>query len=300
MAAISGLSAFPITPADAAGRVDIAGLEVLLQRLVDANVGSIGLLGSTGTYPYLSREERKRAVVAAVSYVAGRVPIMVGIGALRTDEVIALARDAKDAGASAGLLAAVSYAPLTQDEVFEHYKAVTEAVDLPLCIYNNPQTTHFTFGFETLVRVAQLPGVVAVKNIAIEDAAAQAAYHEKVRAALPAGFTCGYAKDWDCVEAMIAGGDAWYSVVGGLFPGPIMEMCTAAQSGDAARARELNARFQPLWDLFKEYSSLRVMYAMVRILKLLPSEPELPRPLLPLSEEACQRVALVLEQLQLS
>lgn len=300
MAAIRGLSAFPITPADAEGRVDIEGLEVLLQRLVDANVDSIGLLGSTGTYPYLSRDERKRAVVAAVRFVAGRIPIMVGVGALRTDEVIALARDAKEAGASAGLLAAVSYAPLTQDEVFEHFRAVTEAVDLPICIYNNPGTTHFTFEFEMLIRVAELPGVVAVKNIAMEDAAAQAAQHEKLRAAVPAGFTCGYAKDWDCAEALVAGGDAWYSVVGGLFPGPIMELCAAAQSGDAAKTRELNTRLQPLWDLFKEYSSLRVMYAAVRILGLMASEPQLPRPLLPLSEEACQRVALVLEQLQLS
>lgn len=299
MAAVKGLCAFPITPADEHGRVDLEALTILLQRLVDAKVPSIGLLGSTGTYAYLSREERRRAVEAAVQFVNGRVPIMVGIGSLRTNDTIALARDAKEAGATAGLLAAVSYSPLTQDEVYQHFVAVTQAVDLPLCIYNNPGTTHFTFNHETLLRVAQLPNVVAVKNLALDIVDEQRSLHEKLRAELPGGFTVGYAKDWNCAEALLAGGDAWYSVVGGLFPQQCMDIVEAAQKGEGAKARALNAQLRPLFDLFKEYSSLRVMYSALGALGILATEPRLPQPLMPLSAEAHQKVAAVIKELQL-
>ena len=111
-----GLSAFPITPSDAAGRVDTGALSALLKRIDAAGADSIGLLGSTGSYMYLSRAEKRRAIQAAADCLSGRTPVIVGVGALRTDETIALAQDARAAGASAGLLAPVSYTPLTEDE----------------------------------------------------------------------------------------------------------------------------------------------------------------------------------------
>src|ERR1700752_3295528 len=100
MSLFHGLSAFPITPADEQGHVNIDALATLLQRLVLAAVDSIGLLGSTGTYAYLTRSQRRRAVEAAVGCVGGRVPIIVGIGALRTSDAQDLARDAQAAGAN--------------------------------------------------------------------------------------------------------------------------------------------------------------------------------------------------------
>jgi len=145
MNVFNGLSAFPITPADETGRVDIAAIRRLARRLTDAGVDSIGLLGSTGSYPYLSRGERRRAIDAAVEEVGNTTPLIVGIGALRTDEVVALAKDAKAIGASAGLLSAMSYLPLSQDEVYEHFAQVAAQTDLPICIYDNPGTTHFRF-----------------------------------------------------------------------------------------------------------------------------------------------------------
>ena len=108
---LKGLSAFPITPADAGGRVDVAALRKLVAPLCAARVDSIGLLGSTGSYPYLSRAERRQALEAALEEASGRLPILVGVGALRTDETVVLAQDAKAAGAAAGLLAPVSYTP---------------------------------------------------------------------------------------------------------------------------------------------------------------------------------------------
>ena len=297
MTLFQGLSAFPITPADEQGRVDADALRVLLKRLVDARVGSVGLLGSTGAYPYLTRAERRRAVEAAVEQVGGQVLVMVGIGALRTDEAVRLGQDAKDAGADAVLLAPVSYAPLTDDEVFTHFATVAEAVGLPLCIYNNPGTTHFIFSDALIARLSQVPHVAAVKNPA-PDASTLPGGLRDLRAAASPGFSVGYSVDWKAAEAMLAGGDAWYSVAAGLFPAACMEVVAAIEAGHADEARMLNARLQSLWDLFIEFSSLRVMYAAANLLGLCRAAP--PRPILPLPEEAQRRIGQVLGALNLA
>ena len=295
MLAFKGLSAFPITPMDADGRVDAGLLCGLLTRLVDAGVSSIGLLGSTGSYPYLSRAERRRAIEIAVGHV-GSIPILAGIGALRTDETIALARDAHAAGASGGLLAPVSYTPLTDDEVFQHFASVTDATEMPLCIYNNPGTTHFSFSAELIGRISRLPHVAAVKNPA-PPAEALAAHLQALQAQVPDTFSLGYSVDLHATEALLAGGEAWYSVLGGLFPEPCMRIVRAVDSGDAAEARRLNAELQQLWDLFAKYTSLRVVYAAAKVLGLSSTAP--PRPILPLAGDVEARVAQTLDQLGL-
>jgi 4-hydroxy-tetrahydrodipicolinate synthase len=291
------LSAFPITPADAEGRVDLAALRRLVARLYAAKVDSIGLLGSTGTYAYLSRSERRRALDAALEEVAGQAPILVGIGALRTDEAVRLAEDAKAAGAAAGLLAPVSYTPLTEDEVFEHFATVARESGLPLCIYDNPGTTHFRFSPALIGRLSRLPEIIAVKSPAPEPHAV-AAHLADLRRVVPDGFSLGYSGDWNSVEALIAGGDAWYSVVAGLFPRTAMALVQAVQNGDAAEARRLNERLEPLWSLFKELSSLRVMYASADLLGI--CRAALPRPILPLTGAARQRVADTVKLLDLT
>lgn len=291
------LSAFPITPSNADGQVDLGALRTILQPLVEAGVGSIGLLGSTGTYPFLARHQRRRAVEAAVEAVAGRVPLLVGVGALRTDEAVRMAQDAKGAGAQAGLLAAMSYTPLTEDEVFEHCATVARDSGLPLCLYDNPGTTHFRFTPELVGRLARVPGIVAVKSPSPEPEAA--AEHVRVlRAAVPAEFTLGYSGDWNAVEALLAGGEAWYSVFAGLFPRSALAITRAVEVGDAAEARRLNARLAPLWELFRTFSSLRVAYACADLLGLCRAEP--PRPILPVTEEVRRRIADTLATLELS
>jgi 4-hydroxy-tetrahydrodipicolinate synthase len=296
MSIFRGLSAFPITPADASGRVDTEALGVLLQRLLEARVDSIGLLGSTGSYPFFTRAERRRAIDAAVAQVGARTPIVVGVGALRTDEAVRLARDACEAGADAVLLAPVSYTPLTEREVFAHFEAVAAASTLPLCIYNNPGTTHFNFSAELIARLSGIRNIVAVKNPA-PPAQDIVRHLGELRAAVAANFSLGYSKDWDAIEALIAGGDAWYSVVGGLFPQPCMQIMRAIEAQDHEQARRLDARLQPLWELFTELSSLRVIYAAVQILGLCRADP--PLPILPLEKDDRRRVAGVLEGLGL-
>lgn len=293
---LKGLSAFPITPADAAGRVDTSALTQLLAPLIAANVDSIGLLGSTGSYPFLTRGERRRAAEAALDQTNGRVPVLVGIGALRTDEAIALAQDAKAAGAAAGLLAPVSYTPLTDDEVFEHFSAVAAASDLPICIYDNFGTTHFRFSTDLIGRIAHIHGVVSVKSAA--PAVDLVAGHlAQLRAVVPPGFPVGFSGDWHATEALIAGGDAWYGVAAGLFPNACLAIVRAVQAGDVAEARRLDTAMQPLWTLFKEFSSLRVMYAAAAINGVRATPP---RPILPLPDAVQARIGTVLRELALS
>jgi 4-hydroxy-tetrahydrodipicolinate synthase len=289
-----GLVAFPITPADHDGRVDVECLGRILSRLRDAGIDSVGLLGSTGIYAYLVRSERRRAVEAAVECLDRRVPVMVGVGALRTDEADDLARDAEKAGADGLLLAPVSYTPLLDEEVFQHFRAVANASGLPICIYNNPSTTHFAFGAELIVRLSATPGIAALKNPAgsSDEVAVELA---ELRRCLPEDFAIGYSGDWNCAAALLAGGDAWYSVVAGLLPGPALKLTRAAQAGDRNEVDRLDGLFRPLWDLFREFGSLRVAYAMAELLGLSDLAP--PRPILPLSMADSDRVASVLDAL---
>lgn len=294
MTILDGLSAFPITPSNADGRVDASALRQLVSPLLAAKVDSIGLLGSTGTYMYLPRAERRRALEIAVETAAGKTPILVGVGALRTDEAVQLAQDAKAIGAAAGLLAPVSYTPLDEGEVFEHFATVACESGLPICIYNNPGTTHFQFSPVLVGRLSRVPGIVAIKSPA-PDAEAIAAHLAELRRASAEGFSLGYSGDWNTVEGLLAGASTWYSVLGGIFPEICVAIVRAVEKGDAAEARRLNASLEPLWDLFKTFSSLRVVYAIAEARGICRAQP--PRPILPLPAQARQKVVETLGRL---
>jgi 4-hydroxy-tetrahydrodipicolinate synthase len=292
---LEGLSAFPPTPTDTEGTVQAEALARLIDRLATAGVDSIGLLGSTGGYAFLSREERRRAVEIAREAVAGCTPLIVGVGALRTDAAEALARDAQQAGADGLLLAPVSYTPLNEEEVFQHFVAVAGASDLPLVIYNNPGTTKFTFSLDLVERLSQLPTVAAVK-MPLPAAGDFAGEIGNLRQRTPPGFSIGYSGDWGAAEALLSGADAFYSVVAGLLPTPALALTRAAMAGHAEEAKRLDAAFEPLWTLFKQFGSFRVMYAIAAELGLFHAAP--PRPVLPVPDEALPRVAAALEALQ--
>ena len=291
-----GVSAFPITPQDAAGRVDRDALVRVLARLRDRGLGSVGLLGSTGSAVYLTRDERRRAVEVAVETLGGTVPVLVGIGALRTDEAIRLGEDARAIGADAVLLAPVSYVPLTEGEVEAHCTAVARAVGLPLCLYNNPGTTRFTFGRDLVARLSRIAPIAAIKNPAGgPDATADAIAAARHEAA--AGFSFGWSVDAHAADAMIAGGDAWYSVAAGVFPAPCVAIADAAARGAHDEARRLDATMRPLWDLLVAWSGYRVAHAAAGLLGLTPHDP--PRPVLPLPDAARTALAAVIGRLDL-
>jgi 4-hydroxy-tetrahydrodipicolinate synthase len=288
------LVAFPITPMDASGRVDTEALQRLVVRLVAGEVDGVCVLGSTGSYPFLSRQERRRAIVAASDRIAGAVPLSAGIGALRTDDAVQLARDAAAAGVATGLLAAVSYTPLTENEVYAHYATVAREGGLPICIYDNPASTHFTISESLLERLSAIPNVVAVKRPALAGDEAQGCV-DNLRSRLPAGVSLGFSVDMNAAEALIAGGDAWYSVLAGLFPKPVVALTRAISMGNVAEARRLNGALQPMWTLFRDFTGLRVIYAAANLLGICRAEP--PRPILALAPPALDRVAATISEL---
>ncbi|MEE6281235.1 dihydrodipicolinate synthase family protein [Georgenia sp. MJ170] len=294
----TGLSAFPHTPLreDA---FDEAAYARLIGRLAAAEVDSIAALGSTGSYMYLDGEERRRVVRSAVQH-AGSVPVIVGIGAMRTSQVQALAEDAQQAGASAVLLAPVTYQALGDDEVFGLFEDVTAGLSVPLVVYDNPGTTHVAFSDDLYARIAALPQVASIKipGVPAEPAAA-AARVRAIRDHIPATVTVGVSGDSLAATGLNAGCDAWYSVLGGALPGPALTISRAARSGDHAAASAESARLEPLWALFAEHGSYRVTAAILEQLGLVAAD-SLPRPVQGLGAAARARVARVVDELHLA
>lgn len=273
MPLFAGLSAFPITPATPDGRVIEADLRRVLERIAQGGADSIGLLGSTGTYMFLDRDERRRATAIALETM-GSTPVIVGTGALRTDEARALAKDAATEGAAGLLLAPVSYTPLTEEEVFRHFAAVAEATDTPIVIYNNPSTTNFTFKPALVARLADaIPSIAGIKLPLPKGEIAEDL--KTYREAAPR-LTIGYSGDWGCKDGLLAGADTWFSVAGGMFTQRAVALTTAARRGDRAEADRLDAEFGPLWEVFKLTGGMRAMYAAANALGLTQAQPPLP------------------------
>lgn len=284
----TGLSAFPITPV-LGDSLDEDALAGLIARAAQAGVDSLGVLGSTGGYAYLDRAQRARILEVAVD-AAGEVPVLAGIGALRTDTVIDLARDAADRGAAGLLLAPVSYQPLTADEVFGLYQDVTAATDLPVVVYDNPGTTGFHFTDALYTRIAQLPGIAAIKvppfTVNVAERVAQ------LRTAVPAHVHLGSSGDAAARGALEAGIDVWFSVIAGTLPEIAVALYRASRT-DPDRAAHIDDALAPLWALFAERGSARVIAAIAEESGAV-REAFLPRPLRKLAGADRDRVRAAL------
>lgn len=295
----NGLCAFPLTPMDEYG-IDEMAFALLLENLVVNNVSSIGVLGSTGSYAYLTRAERQQVARFAVER-AGDIPVMVSIGALRTRDVLMLAEDAQRAGVSALLLPPVSYQKLTDEDVYALYETVTSNISVPLCVYDNPGTTHFAFSDELHGRIAQLPNVRSIKIPGVPTAPDEAkARVERLRAVIPPHVSIGVSGDASAAAGLNAGCEVWYSAIGGLFPKTAKALADAALAGESEKASRLSSRLEPLWTLFREYGgSLRVI-ATAAELRQFTHMPSLPLPLRTFLGEKRLRIAQVIDELGLS
>lgn len=275
---LTGLIAFPLTPLRD-DRIDERAYAGLIARLARAGVDSIGALGSTGSYAFLDRDERRRVSEATVRHAAG-IPVVVGISALRTSHVQALAHDAQVAGAAAVLLAPMSYQPLTNDDVVALYRDVAAELSVPLVVYDNPGTTRFEFSVELYARLAELPQVASIKiPPPPADPGAAREHIGRLRAALPEDVGLGVSGDASGAAALLGGCDCWYSVLAGTLPDPALAITRAAQAGRAEEALAESDRLAPLWELFAAHGSLRVVAAIAELLGLA-AENCLPRPLL--------------------
>lgn len=254
----TGLSAFPLTPTGENG-VDEVGFARLVARLAAAQVDSIGALGSTGSYAYLTRDERARAVEIAVEH-AGSVPVIVGVGAVSTRQVLAHVADAQDRGAAAVLLPAVTYQALSDDEVYGLYADVAAYASIPIVVYDNPGTTHVRFSDDLHARIAGLDGIASIKIPPVSsDLAETRARVMRLRDRLPQHVTIGISGDTVAPIGLLAGCDGWYSVLGGILPEPCLAITRAALAGDAEETRRITASLDPIWNLFPRFGSYRTV-----------------------------------------
>lgn len=290
---LAGLSAFPLTPMDADGVVDTDHLGRLVARLAASGVDSIGVLGSTGSYMYMDAPQRARAIAAAVE-AAGKTPVLAGIGAMRTSDVLTHLRAAERAGASAALLAPVSYLPLTDADVTALVTDVAKASSLPICLYNNPTTTHFNMSDALVVALAAHPQVAAVKNPAPATQAVAEAQIAHLRERTPSAFVLGYSGDALINIALRAGADAWYSVIAGVLPNLARAIWDARD--DAARLDKVHSAQTLLWDLFKAHGGIRVVPHILDLLGLGPAP--LPLPLQPLSTDIVAQIDAALDKMK--
>lgn len=295
----SGLSAFPLTPLHD-DQIDEQAFTGLITRLAAAGVDSITALGSTGSYAYLAPDERARVAQLAVEH-AGSTPVFVGVGGLRTSHVLAHVDAAEDAGAAGVLLAPMTYQALTADDVFELYRTVTEHTELPVIVYDNPGTTHFTFTTDLYARIAQLSGIASIKIPGVPTKPEEAREHvAAIRAIVPEHVTIGVSGDAFAATGLNAGCDAWYSVIGGTLPEPAINITRTAQAGRTREAVAESERLAPLWGLFTEFGgSLRVTAAIAEHLGLARHRC-LPLPIQGLTEVQRARVAQVVDELGLA
>lgn len=240
----------------------------IVERMVTAGVDSIGALGSTGNYADLSRSARLRVLQLAVRS-AESIPVMTSISAIRTAEVLQLAEDAQRAGANAVLLAPVSYQTLTEEEVYLLYEHVTASLSVPLCVYDNPSTSHFHFTDELHGRIATLPHVHSIKIPGVPSDPEKAKERvNNLRELVPSHVTIGVSGDAFAITGLNTGCEVGYSVLGGLFPRLCLRITRLTLEGRAAEADQYWSQLEPIWKLFRQYGSLRVTAAAAAIIGL--------------------------------
>lgn len=293
MSLFGPLVAYVPTPLTPEGEVDEATLAVLVDRAREAGVGGVAVLGSTGGYAYLDRAARRRVAEVAAEALAGQVPLMVGVGSLLTRDVLSLAADAHDAGASAILLPPMSYLPLTEAEVVGLVETVAGATTTPVWIYHNPVTTRFDFSVELLVRLSAIPGVGGVKDRGQDTDGVRARAR---RLTAETSVEVGYSGDAFGYHGLLAGAVSWHSGLAGVLPRHYVEVAAAAASRDEALARERMRPLVRLAHLAATAGGARVVHAVGELLGL--SVGVLPEPLRPPAPDVLAELAAELKGLR--
>jgi len=265
-----------VTPMSEDGALDLDALRRLIDWHLAEGTDGICIVGTTGESPTVSFDEHCLLIRTAVEQAAGRVPVIAGTGANSTSEAIELTECARAAGAQAGLSVVPYYNRPTQEGLYRHYKKIAESVDLPLILYNVPGRTVADLSNDTTLRLADVPGVVGIKDAtgSMERAA------DLLRRA-PKSFSLYSGDDASAMPFLLLGGHGVISVTANVAPKLMHQLCVAAFEGNLARARELNNVLLPLHGkLFVEANPIPVKWACAE-LGLIPSGLRLP--LTPLS-----------------
>lgn len=261
MKTIQGSIPAIITPMHEDGSLDLPGFERLLDWHIAEGSDAVVVVGTTGESPTVDVEEHCALIETAVRQVAGRIPVIAGTGANSTREAIELARFAGKAGADAHLSVVPYYNKPTQEGLYLHFKSIAEAVELPLILYNVPGRTVADLGNETILRLAQVPGIVGIK-----DATGNIERCADLLKRVPAGFDVFSGDDATAIALMLLGGKGSISVTANVAPRLMHQMCAAAIAGNAALATELNQRLLGLHrNLFLEANPIPVKWAAMQM-----------------------------------
>jgi len=261
MTPITGSIVALVTPMHDDGSVDYPALRKLIDWHIAEGTDCIGVVGTTGESPTVNVQEHQEIIRVSVEQAAGRVPIMAGCGANSTVEAIELAKFAKKIGADCQLQVVPYYNKPTQEGQYRHFRAIAEAVDLPMVLYNVPGRTVADLLHDTVLRLAQVPGIVGIKEATGNIERAQWLIRD-----LPDGFAVYSGDDPTAVALMLCGGQGNVSVTANVAPRLMHELCVAALAGDARRAMEIQRRLLPLHrHLFIEANPIPVKWAMARM-----------------------------------
>ena len=262
MTPITGSIVALATPMLEDGSVDYPALRKLVDWHIAEGTDCIGVVGTTGESPTVNVEEHHEIIRVAVEQARGRVPIMAGCGANSTREAIELARYAHKIGADCQLQVVPYYNKPTQEGQYQHFKAIAEATgDMPLVLYNVPGRTVADMAHETVLRLAQVPGIVGIKEATGNIERAQWLIRD-----LPASFSVYSGDDPTAVALMLCGGRGNVSVTANVAPKLMHELCVAAVARDAVKAMEIQLRLMPLHrHLFVEANPIPVKWAMARM-----------------------------------
>ena len=286
---LSGSLVAIVTPMLEDGALDIGRFKSLIDWHIAEGTQGIVVVGTTGESPTVNFDEHKQLIRIAVEHAAGRVPIIAGTGANSTAEAIELSESAKHSGAQLSLSVVPYYNKPTQEGMYRHFRAIAEAVDLPLILYNVPGRTVADLQNDTVLRLAQIPNIVGIK-----DATASLERGSDLLRRAPKGFAVYSGEDATGLPLMLMGGRGVISVTANVAPRLMQEMCAAALSGDIARARAANDRLLGLHTkLFVEGNPVPVKWALVQMGLIAPG---IRLPLVPLSANFHETVRIAMRE----
>ena len=286
---ITGSLVAIVTPMHEDGRLDHTRFEALIDWHVSEGTDGIVVVGTTGESPTVDFHEHKELIRLAVAHAKGRIPIVAGTGGNSTAEAIELTASAKKNGATACLSVVPYYNKPTQEGQYLHFRKIAESVDLPMILYNVPGRTVADLLNDTVLRLAQVPGIIGIK-----DATASIERGSDLIRRLPRNFAVYSGEDSTALALILLGGHGVISVTANVAPKLMHQMCAAALVGDVKKARELNLKLLPLHQkLFVEANPIPVKWALAEMGMI---EPGLRLPLSPLSDKLHQTVREALHE----
>ncbi len=290
-----GLMPAMVTPFDERGEVDLGATEAVVERFIEAGVDGISPLGSTGEFSHLTGEERKRFAKEVVRIVGGRVPLVIGVGAAGTKEMVELARHAESVGADAVLVVSPFYWKVGEEALFRHFATVAESVGIPVVIYNLPMLTGIDLSPSLIGRIAaECPNVSGLKDTVTEYFHTVGALREVKRVRPDFSVLSG----WEdlILPSLLAGADGSICAFANVAPELFVNLVRSARDGDLERAAELHRRVLSLITL-GVYSDPAIGAIKLAMKKLgVPISPVVRGPGLPVPEEAHEKVEGVLRE----